>query len=166
MDVAGADFAASVTYDFGAEYAELGTYKVQVRGVDGKGYIKRGGGAWTAMKGFGLDDSYVPFKAVEGAGDVRFLGTVEVDGETRYRLSVPGSLLLHPSTIPYEIKQERVDQTTLEVLIDETGRPRTGTWTLKGQARVGAGVGQLQRIEYDLELSFAKVGTEISVEKP
>lgn len=166
MDVAGEDFAASFTYDFSVQYAELDAYKVQVRGVDGKGYIRRGNGSWTSIKGFGLDDSYVPFKGIGATSDVRYLGSTEVDGKTLFRVSIPEALLIHPTTIPYEIRKEKVDQTTLEVLIDETGRPISGAWTLRGQARVGTGIGQLQRIVYDLDVRFAKVGTEISIDKP
>jgi uncharacterized protein YceK len=165
--VAGADFANEFTYDFSVEYRGLlGEYDVAQRAVDGKGWIKRPGKDWAVMKSYGIDDSSVPFKAVASTADVKYLGETTTGGETRYKLGIPGSLLLHPNTIPYQIKQERIDSTTLEVVIDGEGVPRSGTWNLRAQARVGSGVGQLQRIEYDLELAFAKVGADLSVSKP
>jgi hypothetical protein len=166
MDVAGGDFASSWTYDFDPEYPGVGKKKVQVRGVGERGWIKRAGGAWKAIKGYGVEDSYVPFKGVKGIDDVTYLGSVEVDGKTRHRISIPKSLLIHPGTIPYQVKKEKVDRSTLEVLIDDQGLPRTGTWHLVGQARVGSGIGQLQRIVYDLDLTFSKVGDRITIKKP
>jgi hypothetical protein len=166
MAVSGADFAASFTYDFSQEDEDVGATRVQVRGVRDKAWTRRDKGAWKAMKGYDIADSYVPFKAVGSTADIKFLGSTEVEGEVMYRIAVPGALLIHPNTIPYEIKKEKVDQTTLEVLIDDVGRPRRGTWNLRGQARVGAGIGQLQRIVYDLDLEFAKVGEPLTIDRP
>ena len=166
LDVSGTDFAASFTYDFGAEYADLGSYKVQVRGVGGAGWIRRAGGDWKSIKGFDIDDSYVPFKAITSTASIKYLGDDEVGGATLHRVGIPGSLLIHPNTIPFEVRKEKVDQTTLEVLVDDAGRPQAGAWHLRGQARVGEGVGQLQRVVYDLELTFSKVGDEMTIKKP
>jgi hypothetical protein len=166
MDVAGKDFASSWTYDFDPEYPGVGKKKVQVRGVGSKGWIKRGGGAWKAIKGYGVEDSYVPFKGVKGVDDVTYHGSVEVNGQTRHRISIPKSVLIHPGTIPYQIQKEKVDRSTLEILIDDQGRPRSGTWHLVGQGRVGTGVGQLQRIVYDLDVTFSKVGDRVTVTRP
>ena len=165
--VDGEDFASEFTYDFSVEYRGLlGEYDVAQRGVGGKGWIKRPGKAWAAMKSYGIDDSYVPFKAVKTTADVQYLGSTEVGGETRYKLGIPGALLIHPYTIPYDVQKEKVDATTLEIVVDGNGVPKSGTWTLRGQARIGGGVGQLQRIEMDLDLAFAKVGADLTVSKP
>ena len=166
LDVSGADFASSMTYDFSEEYQGLGSFKVQVRGVGDEGWIKRPGKLWTAIKGYGPHHSAVPFKAVEDVGDVTYLGPDSVDGRTVHRISVPGAVLIHPNTIPFDIVKEKVDSTTLEVAIDDDGLPHTGAWSLRGQARVGFGVGQLQRIIYELDLVFSKVGDEITIERP
>ena len=168
LDVAGRDFTNSFTYDFEPEYPGqgVGKKKVQVRGVEDEGWIKRGGGAWTSIKRYGAEDSSVPFKAVKTVEDVRYVGPAEIDGKPVHRISIPGSLLINPNTIPYQSQKEEVDQTTLEVLIDDKGRPRIGTWHLVGKARVGEGVGQLQRLVYDLDLTFTKVGDDITVKRP
>jgi hypothetical protein len=165
--VAGEDFSSDWTFDFSVEYRGLlGPYDVAVRGVGGKGWIKRPGQDWAVMKSYGLDDSYVPFKAVASTADVKYLGETTADGRLGYRLGIPGALLIHPNTIPYDIQKEKIDSTTLEVVVDGEGVPRTGVWNLRGQARIGSGIGQLQRIVIDLDLAFAKVGDELSVEAP
>ena len=166
MDVAGADFASSFTYDFSRDYADLGKERVQVRGVKGKGYIKRGAKAWQAIKGFSIGHSYVPFKTVASADDVRYLGEIKAGDATLHKVGITGAVLLHPNTIPYDVQKETVDDTELIVVIDEAGRPRSGTWKLWGKARVGTGAGQLQRVEYELDLRFSKVGAKISIKRP
>jgi hypothetical protein len=166
MDVAGADFASSFTYDFSRDYPELGKERVQVRGVKGKGYIKRGSKAWQAIKGFAIGQSYVPFKTVTTTDDVRYLGAVKAGDATLHKVGIRGAVLLHPNTIPYDIQKETIDDTELTIVIDEAGRPRSGTWKLWGKARVGSGTGQLQRVVYELELTFSKVGAKITIKRP
>jgi hypothetical protein len=166
MDVAGADFASSFTYDFSRDYADLGKERVEVRAVKGKGYIKHGAKAWQAIKGFAVGHSYVPFKTVATADDVRYLGELKAGDATLHKVGITGAVLLHPNTIPYDVQKETVDDTELIVVIDEAGRPRSGTWKLWGKARVGSGAGQLQRVEYELDLTFSKVGTKISIKSP
>ncbi len=166
LDVAGADFASTFTYDFDPEYPGVGKKKVQVRGIDDQGWIKRGSAAWRSIKDYGVEDSYVPFKAVTSTADVKYLGSAEAGDTTLHKISIPGSLLIHPGTIPYDVRKEKVDSSTLELLIDDNGRPRSGAWHLVGQARVGDGAGQLQRIIYDLDLTFSKVGDKITIKRP
>ena len=166
MDVAGADFATSFTYDFSRDYPDLGKERVQVRGVKGKGYIKRGSRAWQGIKGFTVGQSYVPFKTVATPDDVRYLGPVKAGETTLHKVGITGAVLLHPNTIPYDVQKETVDDTELIVVIDAAGRPRSGTWRLWGKARVGIGAGQLQRVVYELDLTFSKVGAKITIKRP
>jgi hypothetical protein len=165
MDVAGQDFSTSFTYNFEPEYPGLGKSRIQVRGVGTRGWIKRGSAAWTPMKTYGVAQSYVPFKTVKAAGDVRYLGAVEIGGKTFHKVAVRDALLIHPNTIPYQITSEKVDESQVEFLIDGAGRPRSGTWTLRAQARVGASR-QLQRVVYELVLTFSDVGARISIKRP
>jgi hypothetical protein len=165
MDVAGADFASSFTYDF-SDYVGLGKERVQLRAVKGNGYIKRGSGAWRAIKGYSVGNSNVPFKDVATVEDVRYLGEIKAGDATLHKVSMTGPVLLHPNTIPYDVQKETIDDTELTVVIDEAGRPRSGKWTLRGKARVGEGSGQLQRVEYDLDLTFSKVGSRITIKRP
>lgn len=166
MDVSGNDFASTFTYDFNPDYPGLGKVRVQVRGVDSHGWIKRGSAAWASMKTYGVSQSYVPFKSVKAPTDVKYLGPVKIAGKTYYKIHVRDALLMHPNTIPYQIQQEEVRETDLQVIIDAAGLPRSGTWTLLGQARVGAGDGQLQHVEYDVQLTFSNVNGRISIKRP
>jgi hypothetical protein len=165
MDVAGRDFAMSFTYNLESEYPGLGKTRIQVRGVGTRGWIKRGSAAWQPIKSYGIAQSYVPFKTVRAAGDVRYMGPVEIAGKTFHKVAVQDALLIHPNTIPYQVTNEKVDDSEIEFLIDGAGRPRSGTWTLRAQARVG-GSGQLQRVVYDLRVTFSKVGAKISIKRP
>ena len=137
MDVAGANFGSSFTYNLEPEYPGLGRHRVQVRAVGGKGWIKRGSAAWQAIKGYGVAQSYVPFKTVKKAADVRYVGPVEISGKTFHKVAVKDAVLIHPNTIPYAVYNEKVEDSEIEFLIDNAGRPRSGTWMLRSQARVG-----------------------------
>jgi hypothetical protein len=166
MDVSGADFASSFTYDWSGEARGLSKVKVQVRAIDDTGYVKTGSAAWRTIKDFGIGRSYVLFKAVKTTKDVRYLGAVTIGGTTYHKIGVDGALLMHPNTLPYLFAKEKVDETRLEVVIDDSGRPRSGIWSMRAQARVGVGDGQLQRLAYDLELTFSKVGSKLAIKKP
>lgn len=166
MDVSGADFASSFTYDFSRDYRDVGKIRVQVRGVNGKGYVKSGSSAWRSIKGFDAADSYVPFKTVRTTGDLRYLGPVDIGGRTYHRIGIAGALLLHPNTIPGRLQKEKLDELTLEVVIDDAGRPKRGSWRMRAQGRVGPASGQLQRIVYELDLTFSKVGSKLPIRRP
>jgi hypothetical protein len=166
MDVAGADYAASMTYDFRRDYPHVGRIRVQVRAVRGRGYVKRGSTAWRSVAGYAKGQSFVPFRTVKGPDDVRFMGDVKVAGKTLHKIGIPGAVVLHPNTVPGLLQKEKVRVTELEVLIDAAGRPRSGTWKMWGTGRVGVGAGQLQEIVYELKLSFARVGWKVSIRRP
>ena len=166
LDVAGKDFSSSFTYDLSHDYTNVGKIRVQVRGVGGRGYVRSGASAWRTIKNFGASQSYELFKNVKVAGDVKYLGAVRVTGKTLHKVGIPGALLIHPNTIPGMSQKEEVDDTELDIVIDDAGRPRSGTWKLWGKSRVGEGSGQLQRVEYDIDLTFSKVGSKITIKRP
>ena len=166
LDVSGENFQSSFTYDFSHDYSGMGKVRVQVRGVNGHGYVKSGAAAWRTIKNFGDSQSYVLFKNVKAPSYVKYLGAVRVTGNTLHKVAIPGALLIHPNTIPGMSQKEQVDDTELDVVIDDAGRPRSGTWKLWGRSRVGEGSGQLQRIEYDVDLTFSKVGSKITIRRP
>jgi hypothetical protein len=164
MDVSGADFAASWTYDLTKDYG-IGKIRIEVRGVKGNGYIRTAGGAWKAIKNYDASDSYVPFKAVKSVDDVKYLGPATIAGTEYHKVSIPEAVLIHPTTLPGLVKQEKVDASKLELVIDDKGQPRRGSWELKARARVGES-GQLQRVEYELDLQFSKVGAALTIKRP
>jgi hypothetical protein len=107
----------------------------------------------------------VPFKGVKTAKNVRYVEPVEISGKAFHKVAVKGAVLIHPNTIPYMVYSEKIEESEMEFLIDTAGRPRSGTWTLRSRARVGVSR-QLQRIVYDLNVTFSKVGSKISVKRP
>jgi hypothetical protein len=165
MEVAGANFGSSFTYNFEPEYPGLGKTRIQVRAVGGKGWIKRGSAAWQAMRTYSVANSYVPFKGVKKASDVRYVGAVKISGKEFHKVLVKDAVLIHPNTIPYQIADEKVEDSEIEFLIDNAGKPRSGTWTLRARARVGPSR-QLQRVVYDLKVTFSNVGSKISIKRP
>jgi hypothetical protein len=166
MDVAGGDFASSFTYDFSHDYVGMGKVRVQVRGVHGKGFVKSGAAAWRPIKNFAEGQSYDLFKAVRSIDDVKYLGAVRVSGKTLHKIGVVRALLIHPNTLPGMSQREEVDDTELQVVIDDAGRPKSGSWKLWGKSRVGENSGQLQRVVYEVDLTFSKVGSKISIKRP
>ncbi len=164
MDVSGADFVSSWTYDLTKDYG-IGKIRVEVRGVKGKGYIRTDGGSWKSIKGYDASDSYVPFKAVTAVEDVQYLGPAKIDGTEYHKVSIPKAVLIHPTTLIGAVKEEKIDDSKLELVIDDKGQPRRGTWELKARARVGQS-GQLQRVEYELDLQFSKVGAKLTIKRP
>jgi hypothetical protein len=166
MDVAGRDFASSFTYDLGHDYVGVGKVRVQVRAVKGRGYVKSGAAAWRPIKNYTDGQSYVLFKSVKTADDVQYLGAVRVSGKTYHKVGVSGALLIHPNTLPGMSQKEEVDDTELDLVIDDAGRPRSGSWKLWGKSRVGENTGQLQRVVYEVDLTFSKVDSKISISRP
>ena len=165
MDVSGANFASSFTYDYSHDYRGVGKIRVQTREVARKGYARIGSAGWKTLSGYGKEDSNVPFAAVQSIDDVTFLGPTKAAGRVAYRVSIPDAVLIHPGTIVGNIASERVGRTTLELVIDDQGRPIVGDWKLVGRARIGAS-GQLQEIVYDLHLTFSRIGVKVTIARP
>jgi hypothetical protein len=165
MDVSGTNFASSFTYDYSHDYRGIGKIRVQTREVARKGYAKIGSAAWRTLSGYGKEDSNVPFAAVATTDDVKFLGPTKAAGRVAYRVSIPDAVLIHPGTIVGNVAGERVATTTLELVIDDRGRPIVGDWKLVGRARIGAS-GQLQEIVYDLHLTFSRIGVKVTIARP
>ena len=163
-DVKGADFATDFTYK-GTDHTNKGLkWRIQIRAVNGKAWAK-GDGAWQSLKGWRDEDTNIPFHAVATARDVTYLDTEELDGKTVHRVAIKEAHLIDPQTIPGYLTDERIRSVKLELLIDDHGKPLAGTWRLDGQGRVGLS-GQLQGILYELDLTFSKVGADISIKKP
>ncbi len=163
MDVSGEDFASSFTYDYSKEYAGVGKIRVQVRAVDGKGYSKTDTDAWKTVRGYRDEDTNIPFAGIRSVRDVKYLGPADYKGNPYHKVSVPNAVIISPTTIVGDVHEERIRRLTLELLIDDTGRPVSGNWRLSATARVQ---GQLQEVAYNLDLTFSKVGEKLSIKKP
>lgn len=166
MDVSGANFRSVFTYDFSKDFADLpDPIRLDVRGVDGEGFMRRNTGSWATIKVGVKDQTTPPFWAVTSIADLKHISIDERESGTFYRILVPRAVVIHPVTIPFNIRSEKVRTTSLELLIDEDGRPAIGTWKAENQARVGNS-GQLQGVDYELKLTFSRLGEAVEIKAP
>jgi hypothetical protein len=158
ISVSGRNYGVSATFTF-----STGTGKVEHRFVGGRGYVRFDNAPWRTLTGFGNADSMSPFAEVSGVESVQFLGTQKVGARTLYSIRIV-SVPLHPSLIPAgNLSKEVVTSGFLTLLIDDAGRPVSGTATIEGNGRVS---GQLQEIIIELNLTFTKVGQKVTISKP
>ena len=158
LAVSGRDYRLAASFRF-----DNGTATVEHRYVDGKAWYRFNGGKWGRFTNFTPAFSMSPFALVTGVGDVRSVGTEKVGGKTVHRIQV-NSDPFHPSLIPaVNLTQETVTSGTLELLIDDAGRPVSGSAKIDGTGRVS---GQLQEIVIELNLTFTKIGQKVTVSAP
>lgn len=165
LDTSGRDYAMSLTFDFTEEYPGSPLLKVGVREVDGTGYLREDGGKWRTVSDYVPSDSAVPFAAVKTPSDVVYRETIEVGGKVRHRVAIASGVVVHPRTVPGDVSGERIRRTTIDLLIDDEGRPVSGTWEMDATGRVGD-VGQLQQILISLELGFSRLDEPVTVDRP
>jgi hypothetical protein len=157
LAVSGADYALVANFTFPDERV---TAKVEQRYVGRVGWVRFHPGKWQKLKAFGEDDVLSPFVGVLAPSDVTLLETLP-NKTFRVRIS---ALLLHPSLIPaFNVTEERVERSRLDLVIDQRGRPLSGAWQLHGTARVS---GQLQEVVMELTVKFARVGGQVTVRAP
>jgi hypothetical protein len=157
LAVSGADYALVANFTFPDERV---TSKVEQRYVRRVGWVRFYPGGWQKLKSFGEDDVLSPFAGILTPSDVTLLETLR---NNRYRIRM-SALILHPSLIPaFNVTNEDVDRTKFDVVIDQKGRPLTGSWRLNGTARVSA---QLQEVVMELTVKFASVGKRVTVRAP
>lgn len=165
LDTNGRDYALSLTYDFTEEYPGSPTLKVLVREVDGTGYLKEDTAKWKKIRDYVPADSAIPFATVTTVDDLIYRETAEVGGKVRYRVEIANAMVIHPRAIPGLVTDERIRRTTMELWLDDEGRPVSGTWILDATGRVGDS-GQLQHIVAELTLTFTKIGDTFTIERP
>jgi hypothetical protein len=156
LAVSGANYALVANFTF----PDHKTYKVEQRYVRGVGWLRFYPESWQKLKAFGEDDVLSPFAGILAPSDVTLLEVLPAK-RSRIRMS---ALILTPALIPaFNVTTERVDRTKLDLVIDQSGRPLTGTWQLNGTARVS---GQLQEVVMELTAKFAKIGANVTVRAP
>ena len=117
------------------------------------------------VKGLHDGDNFLTHLFIRCAnhGDVRYLGTEKAGGKTVHRIQID-SAPFHPSLIPAtNLSHETVTSGVLELLIDDSGRPISGSASVKGTGRVS---GQLQEIVIELNFTFTKLGQKVTVSAP
>jgi hypothetical protein len=158
LAVSGRDYRLTAAFTF-----QDGTSTVEHRYVDGKAWYRFNGQSWGRFTNFTPAFSMSPFAHVKVVGDVRFVGTEKAGGKTVHRIEID-SVPFHPSLIPAtNLSQETVTSGILELLIDDAGRPISGSASVKGTGRVS---GQLQEIVIELDLTFTELGQKVTVSAP
>lgn len=156
--VSGRDYRLTAAFTF-----SNGTATVDHRYVGGKAWARFDGQSWERLTNFTPAFSMSPFAFVQAVGDVRYVGTEKVGGRTLRRIQI-NSDPFHPSLIPAtNLTQETVTSGILELLIDDAGRPVSGSSSVHGTGRVS---GQLQEIVIELNLTFTKLGQKVTVSAP
>jgi hypothetical protein len=156
--VSGGDYRLTAAFKFND-----GTATVEHRYVDGKAWVRFIGQGWARLTNFTAAFSMSPFAHVKTVGDVRFVGTEKAGGKTVHRIQID-AVPFHPSLIPAtNLSQETVTSGVMELLIDDAGRPVSGSASVKGTGRVS---GQLQEIVIELNLTFTKLGQKVTVSAP
>lgn len=165
LDTSGRDYAMSLTFDFTEDYPGSALLKVGVREVDGTGYLREDGDKWRTVSDYVPADSAVPFASVTSEADVVYRETIDAGGEVRHRVAIASGVVIHPRAVPGQLTSERVRRTTMDLVIDDEGRPISATWELDATGRVGD-AGQLQQIAIQLALAFTKLDEPVTIERP
>jgi hypothetical protein len=159
VQVAGADsrIVADITFPEAG-----GQSRVELRAVAGDGWLQVDSEPWVELGPIGPDEAPNPLAQIGDADDVMILAD-EPDADGRFQVELE-AMVLHPAFIPaVNLSEERVNRTTLTLLIDDRGRPVSATWELVGQGRVSR---QLQEIVIELDLTFSGLGGPISISPP
>lgn len=165
LDTSGRDYAMTLTFDFTEDYPGSPLFKVGVSEVDGTGYLREDGDKWRTVSDYVPADSAVPFASVTSEADVVYRETIDDGGKVRHRVAIASGVVIHPRVVPGQLTSERIRRTTIDLVIDEEGRPMSATWELDATGRVGD-AGQLQQIAITLELSFSKFDEPVTIERP
>ena len=124
--VSGGDYRLTAAFTF-----STGAATVEHRYVDGKAWARFDGQSWERLTNFTSAFSMSPFAFVKGVGDVRYVGTEKFGGKTVHRIQID-SVPFHPSLIPAtNLTEETVTSGILELLIDDAGRPISGSASIK-----------------------------------
>jgi hypothetical protein len=158
IDVAGDDYSEDLSYAF----ITPPKVPVSVRVVGTRRWLRVDRGAWEKVSSAMASNS--PFADLRADDGVQFVRTEHVGGKDLHHISMTGGLIIAPDLIPAgNLTNERVNKTNLEIVVDDAGRPLTGTWRLDGEARVSS---QLQGIRIEIDLTFTKVGSKLTIKSP
>jgi hypothetical protein len=159
LQVAGADsrlVADFVFPDAGGEAA------IELRTIEGEAWLRYEGEAFGESGPVAPEEAPNPFALIEEADDITLVSE-EPDADGRYQVAFE-SMVIHPVFIPaVNLSEESVKESTLTLLIEADGRPVSGSWELTGQGRISR---QLQEIVMELDLTFSKLGSDISISQP
>ena len=164
VDVSGLDVATATSYAFD-HTQNLANTTVRTIWAKRAAYLKVGSGAWQRIAaGFGAETVVDPFGGADAPGAVTYVSSAMSNGRTLSTLTVNAGRLFDLTTIPApNLSEETVRLATWTLLVDDQGRPVSGTYRLDGVGRVGS---QLQELVVELSARFSKVGGAISIRAP
>ncbi|HEY3335218.1 MAG TPA: hypothetical protein VGK16_08285 [Candidatus Limnocylindrales bacterium] len=158
LDVDGTDAALKATVDF----PRGGLARTAYRRVGDSDWFQFDKDPWKTVKGVAPGQMVEPFAGLRDGGTVQYLG--EVDGEPGHYLVETTGMYMHPVLIPARnLTDEKVRTTKLRLVVDADGRPVRATWNMDGTGRVS---GQLQAVSIDLELSYSRWGSDLTITRP
>lgn len=158
LDVDGSNAEIRATFNFPGE----GKGRTEWRLVKGTDWVKFDKAKWRRLAAPAPTAMVDPFAGARKGGTLKYLGPVEGE-EGHYRFTLDAAYL-HPVLIPaYNLTAEEITTGALELVVRRDGSPVRGTWHMKGKGRVS---GQLQAVEIDLDLTYAKLGEDFPIRKP
>jgi hypothetical protein len=158
FDVDGDDYSEDLTFAFFTPPK----VPVSIRVVGARRWIRIDRGKWVKVSSAMASNS--PFADLSADDGVQLIRTEHVGGKDLHHISMTGGLIIAPDLIPAgNLTNERVNKTELEVVVDDAGNPLTGTWRLDGEGRVSS---QLQGIRIEVDLTFTRVGSNITIKAP
>jgi len=158
IDVTGEDYNEDLTFAF----VTPPKVPVSVRVVGTRRWVRVDRGAWTKVSSAMASNN--PFADLSAGDGVQLIRTEHVGGKDLHHISMTGGLIVAPDLIPAgNLTNERVNKTDLEVVVDDAGNPLTATWRLDGEGRVSS---QLQGIRIEVDMTFTKVGSKITIKAP
>jgi hypothetical protein len=158
LDIDGPDAALKATVDFPRGRLNKTAY----RRVGDTDWYRFNTEKWKAVTGVDPAEMVDPFAGLRAGGTVRYLG--EVEGQPGHYLVETTGMYMHPLLSPAaNLTDEPVRKTKLSLVVKADGRPVSGTWNMDGTGRVS---GQLQAVSIDLELTYSRWGTDITITRP
>ena len=161
LDVAGHDYQLAVAYD----WTNSSTARYAIRYVGGTAWVRIGSGPWKKEPRFKPDDTNSPFAFITSSRDVKFAKTETIAGQRLHRLTFEkGQLVAVHQLPPVNLTNEEYKRTRSEIVVDDEGRPVSGTTRIEGVGHVDGY--SKQEISIVLDITFSKVGAEIVIKAP
>jgi hypothetical protein len=156
----GKDYQVAATYT----YPTPPKVTYALRYVGGTTWVRIDGAKWKKDPTFRAADTNSPFAFITRERDVKLAKTETVAGERLHRVTFENSKLIALTQIRAgNVSDEDYKRSTFELLVDDAGKPVSGTARIEGVARVS---NQLQEIVIQLDVAFSKVGADIVIKAP
>jgi hypothetical protein len=157
LDVAGKDYQVAAIYT--SPKPRKASYAI--RYVGGTTWVRIDGAKWKKDATFRANS---PFAFITREQDVKLATTQPVAGESLHKVTLEQSQLIALTQIrAANLTDVDYKRSSFELLIDDDGKPVSGTARIEGVGRVS---NQLQEIAIQLDVVFSKVGAAIVIKAP